>query len=124
MPYEMRGSLLVYLTLFVSSGFTRAWRRAILVLAFGLSIYWDDVLCGGHFFAGVLLAELSMSMPAPVLSPVPTPGPFRLVKLYYPFLLAAVGLCLVSCRVPEAGWSRTLLHIFFGAGISQTWQLH
>jgi hypothetical protein len=125
MPYEMRGSMLVYFTLFVTSGFTRSWRRTILVLAFGLSIYSDDFLCGAHFYAGVLLAELSISMPAPALSPFPAPRTFRLVKLYYPFLLGAVGLYLASCTFSGAGsvaWSRTLLHLgshVFGTGISQ-----
>jgi hypothetical protein len=123
MPYEMRGSLLVYFTLFVTSGFTRSWRRTILALAFVLSIYWDDLLCGGHFYAGVLLADLSISMPPPTLSPVAPPRALRFVKLYYPFLLGAVGLGLASCRLPEpgssVGWSRTVLHIFFGAGISE-----
>lgn len=133
MAYELRGSLLIFFTLFVTAGFRRSWRRAILVLAFALSIYSDDLLCGGHFYAGALLAELSISLPASALSPVPAPSPrtSRLVKLYYPFLLGAVGLCLASwARVPEEGsvlWSRILFHMFspiFGTRISQNCQLH
>ena len=114
-----RGSLLVYLTVVITSGLASFWRRAILVLAFALSIYFDDLFCGGHFFAGSVLAELSIStepMRSPAAwSPVPALGPFnRRAKGCAPFLLSGVGLYLASYPIDGAenmAWSRILLHL-------------
>lgn len=61
MAYQLHGCLSVYLALFITLDFTTLYRCTIFLFLAGFSsMYGDQLLEGSLFYAGALLAELSL----------------------------------------------------------------
>ena|SRR5579859_2453924 len=122
---EMRGSMLLWITLVATASFTTRWRAAVLFLGAVYFYCARDVVVMFLFYSGALLADLSLAIRANTLNPPLSPtfqgirfSPKRLIKRYWPIATAICGLFIASQpdRSPERlWWSRTLLH--FGEAV-------
>jgi hypothetical protein len=114
MVYELRGSMAVYLVLFVTSAFTPVSRGVVF---FGLtlySIFWGDLLADAPFYAGMLLADLSLVVgsndSSKPISSSPL-GRFVLIKSCWPIAMALFGLYVGSFpfgAAEKANWANNL----------------
>jgi hypothetical protein len=115
MGFEMRGSMLLYITLFTTMSFTPSWRLG----AFGvLAAYFfisRDLLSGFTFFAGALLADLSLILVKISLPQSPNlNGPSRVRRRffgYWPIGLAILALFIGGFPDRDThrmAWSRIL----------------
>jgi hypothetical protein len=118
MGFEMRGSMLVYIALFTTMSFTPSWRMA----AFGvLAAYFfisRDLLSGFTFFAGVLLADLSLILGKISLPPSPNLSGQSTVRRrflgYWPIGLAIFALFIGGFPDRDThriAWSRYLASV-------------
>lgn len=117
MRYELLGSMWLYLVLGATAGYTPFWRRTILVAMTVVScLVPDTVFSGVAFFAGSLLADLSIVLD--VDNSVPSLHVHRygrrFVKVAWPIALFILSLFFAS--YPDSGadrmaWSRVLTQI-------------
>jgi hypothetical protein len=61
LAYEVRGSMLLYMGILVTSAFTAQGRVAILLVLTVFFLYCGDFLCAVPFYCGALLAELFLT---------------------------------------------------------------
>lgn len=120
----MRGSMVVFLVLFVTAVCTSFWRRVILVC---MTIYYyksGEFITPFLFFAGTLLAEISLMQiayakerAASGILDTPEPSSSRIARLRkrWPTALFIFALFLGTAP-PEnshrAAWSRFVRYIF------------
>ena len=125
MAYEIRGPMLVYLALVVTSSFTSYYRVATFVFLTAYSVYCGDLLADIPFYVGALLADLALVLGNN--SPAATGwsasrGLRGIVKNYWAIAVGLLGLFLGGYPPdsPErSSWSRFLLrwgYVFMPAG--------
>jgi len=117
---EMRGSMLLWITIVATAGFTVRWRAAVL---FAGALYFylaRDLVLMFLFYSGALLADLSLAMGTTATLIASSPPTFQrsrvcakqLIKRYWPLVTTLIALFLAGQpdRSPErVWWSRTLL---------------
>jgi hypothetical protein len=121
MAYEIRGSMIVYLVLLVTAGFTARNRVASLFGLLTYSIYNNtDVLAEVPFYTGALLADLSLVLNEQTLSlPSWNIGPpcgslYRTLRSHWPIIMFVVGLYIGSYppNSPDLSvWSQQLYNL-------------
>jgi len=115
MAIELRGSMLVYLALVVTSAFTPFYRCAVFVFLTANSLWCGDILGEVPFYTGVLLADMSLLLnDEPLVSPRWVGPRLQRVQKYWPFILALFGLFLASYPPVDpdlSGWSRFLTRV-------------
>jgi hypothetical protein len=114
MAYEIRGSVIVYLAILVTCGFTPSCRLAIFLILMAFSVYCGEFLADMPFYTGALLADLAIVIGNPNANASSSPSRFRFIKNYWPITLALFGLVLGS--YPPDGtdlsaWSRALTRL-------------
>jgi len=120
MAYELRGSMMVYLTLLATSNFTPSWRVAAYIFLTGYSVWFGNLLGDIPFYSGVLLADLSLVIHSNPQTLTRAHRLLGLVRNGWPMVLAFVAL-FISSYPPEGGvelaaWSRFLIrwgYLFF-----------
>lgn len=136
MRLEMRGSMLLWITLVATVSFTIRWRVAVLFSA-AFYFYCARDLVVMLFYSGALLADLWLAMGSSATSTSPASPTFQrsrmclisLIKRYWPFLTMIIALFLGSGTDRDAHrlwWSRTLYQygkaFFPEVGMSLTFQ--
>jgi hypothetical protein len=118
MAYEIRGSILVYITLIVTCTFPPFSRAAIFFFLTAYSFYWNpDVLADIPFYTGALLADLSLILAQNASSPAwstRSTGPFARLRSHWPNILAFIGLIIASYPPDSAelaGWSQSMQNL-------------
>jgi peptidoglycan/LPS O-acetylase OafA/YrhL len=121
MAYEIRGSMLVYLFLLVTAGFTPRNRVGALFALLGYSIYNNtDVLAEVPFYTGALLADLSLVLNEQTLAlPSWNIGPpcgslYRTLRNHWPIIMFVIGLYIGSYppNSPDLSvWSQQLYNL-------------
>jgi len=97
MAIELRGSMLVYLILVITSAFTPFYRCAVFVLLTANSLWCGDILGEVPFYTGVLLADMSLLISnGDFSSPRWFGSRLQSVQKYWPFCLAMFGFFLAS----------------------------
>lgn len=100
MAYEIRGSILVYLAIIVSASFTPSARVATFLGLTLYSVWFGDFLADIPFYAGALLADLSLVLASSAsqntVSSWNTGPRFRGIKNTLPMALGLFGLFLGS----------------------------
>lgn len=123
MAYELRGSLTVYIILVITSPFTPFWRNSTFLFLTAYSFVYDsDVLLNIPFYAGALLADLSLVVNA---NNFPTlrlwSGELRIARLQrfiinrWPIMLAIFAFFVGSCppfNADRTAWSRFIVQLF------------
>ena len=121
LSWEMRGSMLVFLVLTITADFKRSWRRVFFILTAFYYFKSGEFLGPFCFFAGAILAEVSLlqskyaksEMSYPITDP--SERIYQMVCEYWPFALAILALLLASVP-PEnptlAPYSATIWHWF------------
>jgi hypothetical protein len=114
----MRGSSLIFICLFSTMSFTPSWRLAALCVMAMYSFISRDLLSGFTFFAGAILADISLILgtislpPSPNLSAQSRPR-FRIFQ-YWPIGLAILALFIGGFPdrdINRMAWSRFLASI-------------
>ena len=119
MGLEMRGSMLLYIALFSTMNFTPSWRLGAL---FALTLYFyftRDVVVGFAFFAGALLADLSIVLgnttpSSPRIHSGESFAGHRLAKKYWPIALAVFALFIggqPDHNTDRTFWSRIVQNL-------------
>jgi hypothetical protein len=114
MAYEIRGSVIVYLAILVTCGFTPSCRLAIFLILMAFSVYCGEFLADMPFYTGALLADLAIVIGNPNANTSAASSRFRFIKNYWPITLGLFGLILGS--YPPDGtdlsaWSRALTRL-------------
>jgi hypothetical protein len=115
MGFEMRGSMLIYIALFTTMSFTPSWRVATFGFLAAYFFISRDFLSGFTFFAGALLADLSLILGKISLPPSPTLNGQSKVRRrflgHWPIGLAILALFIGGFPdrdIHRTAWSRIL----------------
>jgi hypothetical protein len=118
MAYEIRGANLVFLVLFVTLDFDPLYRRSAFVLLSMYAIYCGDLLGEVPFYAGALLADMSLVIKSYENSPLMSsrgiailPRRFQSIKHLWPTAVALFALFVGSFprdSPEQAGWATFL----------------
>ena len=121
LPFLLKGSMMIYLTLLATLRLTARWRMTVFFGLYALSWCWNDAMIGMNIYSGAFLAELNMHLGTANSLPACRSLPMRAVAIF----LVILGLHL--CGYPEskndwAKWSKDLGEIglrIFPKGIEQ-----
>jgi hypothetical protein len=119
MSLEMRGSMLLWITLIPTMNFTTRWRVVVLLLGAFYFYCARDLALLFLFYSGALLADLSLAMGSTATLKSPSSPTFQrsrvctkqIIKRYWPIVTAIIGLflgCLPERNPDRQWWSRTL----------------
>jgi len=114
MIYEVRGSLIVYLTLITTAPFTVVSRRIVFLCLTVYLAYYGDLVADVTFLTGALLADLALVIGSNHTSGLSGARGLKRVIAAWPILLWTFGLYVGSFppyNAELADWSRFLLSI-------------
>ena len=121
LPFLLKGSMMVYLTLLATLRCTPRWRMTLFFSLYALSWAWNDAMIGMNIYGGAFLAELNMHLGTANSSRLCHSMTMRIIAIFMVF----IGLHF--CGYPEskndwAKWSKDLGEIglrIFPKGIEQ-----